>query len=258
MKLARFITTFLRLTDTLSNNVASTCLKKQKKVKRNGNKSHKAAYLRKSNSNSIHTCSFEDYGILYGSSVVSAGALKVNKRTCNDLGNTVGGQRALFDELSIWESSLSAVRGVSLPHVINIMQPTARFLIAVQSPVHVVHEAYIDHDIFSTVRSPKHFLEFVTNMTTVWENERCDALNHGSCLPEDYRFAGMWFARGMYAVYLREWLSFFDCAQVHIFDASNERGPELKRLNDYIVKNSTKVVINQTSERKLGNKGSSR
>ena len=181
----------------------------------------------------IATCSFADYTLQNGEI-----ATMLDMEACSD-GIMMSDElsRPVFDEMVIWEHTFQRIRGITLPEVLALMQPSGKIIVSVRESVDVTYSAYnhfgpqtmkdVDREEFG----PEHFAYLVDEMIEAWTKFECTPANYRTRLPKHLVDAGSWFARGMYSRYLKAWLGSFDCqTQVHIFDVSADPSEEVQRL----------------------------
>lgn len=241
--------------DTVSNKAASLCSAKRKKRDTESGNVQKAAFLGKNGDRSVKTCSYDDYALLYGNHIQGAGK---KGKSCNSVQMGTSEHKTLFDELNIWDSTFMKVRGVPLPRLMKLMQSSMNILISVRDPAEVVYSSYHHFGNFEVEKGPDHFHKFIKNMTTVWTNNQCHPSNYRSCLADD-DISGSWLARAMYAPYMREWLSHFNCSNLFVFDVSSDPKAEVQRLYNFfdasdidnkIAENATTAVYELKDNRK--------
>merc|ERR1712232_68084 len=128
------------LTNTVPNKMGLLC--SEKRNNRSGRFSNLEPVFLVHGPN-IQTCSFEDYALLHGKKVEDSASYRVTQHSCNNLTGELGPERAIFDQIFVWEYSLSRVRGLALPEVFKLMLPTSQILISLDSPQHVVYSSYL-------------------------------------------------------------------------------------------------------------------
>jgi len=224
------------LTDTISKQFTSFCDQKRNLLSIDSSSTPDATYIREG-LRSIRTCSFDDYALLHGNLLTEGNDSSVDH--CKDLVTVKKPKQILFDELAIWDSSLSKVRGIPLPEVLKLMQPSAELIISVQQPAQAVYSAYQHSGLIDT--SPEYFHTFIHELTSAWSGNNCDPTNYKACLTQRHYSSGSWLASAMYAPFLLSWLSDFDCSQMFIFDLTANEESEVQRLYQFVNKSANKA-----------------
>lgn len=234
------------LTDTVPNKMSLLCSEKRNKYESGQFSTRRPVFL--GYGSNIQTCSFEDYALLHGKKLKDSASYKISENLCNNLASELRPEKAIFDQISVWDYSLSRVRGMALPEVFKLMHPTSQLLISLDSPQNVVYSSYLvseSHISTSHMRKKSQaFHELVQSTITDWTENQCSPSNYQICLKQENVLTGSWLTRAMFAPLLQAWLSQFDCSQLFIFDNNPFDMSGVQHLYEFIQASNNQTNYN--------------